>query len=780
MQGIDRKNLLMLIYDVKKEDLQKVSNNSKNFELIFNHFDKLDRKSDMNLKTATIFGVDSKFLRSITKEIHTGEDRGKVLGDIDFIIDDAKLEQYIADNPDLKGVKKEDVYEFLNNVITAHDNVVHEEAEKTYQAIKGKYPDLPDEIINSISDNESIKVVNKNGKTFYDVTDEEGNYRRLNEKGNTVVFKSEVLAMGESADYYNTLGGAEEWVYLNDDGEQIGSRYKYSNGVVDIEDYKSGRKQRLLGKSIAAYTNDNKLDSININKGLGNETQLKCEYDNNGKLKDIKMIQKQDAYIPNSDGYTMTVDTPIKMNDKNKKALSDLINSGAKFGEDFSIDLENNEVKINPMIQNDSEEEMPPIPDNVKEEILNLSKQGLRNNRDFTVKYTKDGRFEIDFNTAKGRDNATDETRIGFSKDGKIKTTTKVNGDTVTTTVENGSHKTTSNQSREDAFMEKILSGEFDKAVMLLGDIRPTGRDFKVMGMYKKYQQLTGKNFAEELIKAYDNKKIDAETYTKLISGDASPLGMGASYCEPFDGYVTREDVIKGFNESIKAYEAIEEFDVKNSQIGALVPKSSKEKISDNKYIETTDGKQITVSRDDNSIAVEKNGKSFKIDVSHLSKNIKNLLYNTDANILYRLAEKGTELELYSNIGRTGLLDESVNGYYVPDENKIYLNSETLTGSILTRTLAHETGHTFYNAREQEKDEHLENLFNEELKAFQNSDEKYKEGNHSYCTASVYEAVAESYALLTTGTSKSEYTLAKHFPKTFAYVKEMIEKEQNK
>ena len=140
MQGIERKDLLMLIYDVKKEDLQKVSGNSKNFELLFNHFDKLDRKSDMNLKTATIFGVDSNFLRSITKTIHTGEDRGKVMGDIDFVIDDAKLEQYIADNPDLKGVQKEDVYEFLNNVIAAHDNVVHEKAEKTYQEIKGKYP----------------------------------------------------------------------------------------------------------------------------------------------------------------------------------------------------------------------------------------------------------------------------------------------------------------------------------------------------------------------------------------------------------------------------------------------------------------------------------------------------------------------------------------------------------------------------------------------------------------------------------------------------------------
>ena len=110
MQGIERSNLLMLIYDVKKEDLQKVSSNSKNFELLFNHFDKLDRKADMNLKTETIFGVDSKFLDSVTSAIHTGEDRGEILGDLKFIIDDAKLEEYIAANPDLKGKEKEDVY----------------------------------------------------------------------------------------------------------------------------------------------------------------------------------------------------------------------------------------------------------------------------------------------------------------------------------------------------------------------------------------------------------------------------------------------------------------------------------------------------------------------------------------------------------------------------------------------------------------------------------------------------------------------------------------------
>ena len=44
-----------------------------------------------------------------------------------------------------------------------------------------------------------------------------------------------------------------------------------------------------------------------------------------------------------------------------------------------------------------------------------------------------------------------------------------------------------------------------------------------------------------------------------------------------------------------------------------------------------------------------------------------------------------------------------------------------------------------------------------------------------YCAENVYEFVAEAYCLLVTGNAKSEFTIAKVYPKTFELTKKMIE-----
>ena len=51
--------------------------------------------------------------------------------------------------------------------------------------------------------------------------------------------------------------------------------------------------------------------------------------------------------------------------------------------------------------------------------------------------------------------------------------------------------------------------------------------------------------------------------------------------------------------------------------------------------------------------------------------------------------------------------------------------------------------------------------------------------NTRYCAKNVYEFVAEAYCLLVTGHAKSEFTIAKVYPKTFELVKKLIE-EQDK
>lgn len=50
--------------------------------------------------------------------------------------------------------------------------------------------------------------------------------------------------------------------------------------------------------------------------------------------------------------------------------------------------------------------------------------------------------------------------------------------------------------------------------------------------------------------------------------------------------------------------------------------------------------------------------------------------------------------------------------------------------------------------------------------------------NAKYALTSNLEFFAEAYALLNTGSSKSEYVIANYFPKTLARVKELMEQNR--
>lgn len=782
-KDINRQALMRLGFlfnNIKREEMQSRLGDSEVLNCIFNHLDKLDGVKDNSIGVKKIFDVNSSLteanntlLDNLTSEIHTGVDKGGFFGDLAFIIDDEKIQKYIDENPDLKNVTKEDFKDCLSKLIEYGDEKLKIENERYRKKQIELHPELPESVATQIADStEQVKTVRENGKNYYEVFSEMLGWRKYNENGELVALKSEVLAVSESSEMFNTLGSFDQTEFFEEGtGDVRGVLREYHNSNVrEYEDYQNNTIKRILGKTEFNFNNDRLLD-VKINSDLPNEVRLESLYDDNGNIADFKLSGRSGLSMTSSDGILLPIDTPVKMADSEKEMLKNLLNSGAKFGEDFSLEMENNIVKLNLIIKNDTDEELPKTPVELKNEVFALAQKGLRNNRDYTLTYNKNGSYEIDFETAKARNYETEDTRIVYSKDGKTRITHTLQGDSIKTVVEAPNSKNVSTQSRKDAFLEKILEGDFQAAGKTFGDIRYQGSDFDFYAVCEKYEQITGKKFVDEILRAYDNKDIDKEFISQLVPNFAGVMFIGDLSEEKKDE-LYKKSVKEYFEKNIKMFSEVNKFDVSKSHIADLLYDSKKETISENKYSEISNGQKFTVTKNQNSITVEKDGKSYIIKLKNINPNIQNMIFNSNANILYRLASQQTEIDIYSNRGRTVRVDDDINGLYT--NNKISLNSETMTQRIMQRTLAHETGHSFYKL-DDPKNEELEAAFNKELEAFNDSDEQFKHGDHAYCASNIYEMVAECYTLLTTGHAKSEYTIAKYFPNTFALVKKLVE-----
>ncbi len=780
--------LHMLLNDMSIEDIRQKFGDNKTYISLFNHIDKLDGKADGTIKSDNVFDVDAQFLNNLetyveTQKLNLTEEEQRMkeyeeaqgnftFGDGHFELDDAKIEAYIKAHPDLADVSANDMKKFFETIIQIDDEKNDKAGEEYSKKQLERNPNMPKELALNIGLDEKIDVVTKNGKTYYDVTDEYGSKRRYDADGALLAYESDATAIGDTDGYWNTLGEYREVLLFDKDGNELGEVRKYNNStVVDKEYYESGKTIRQMGKAAFNYTKD-KLDSIQVNGGLPNEVSLKCEYDENGKIKDFKFANSQKTNPNLADNNAMNFDGPIGMSAAEKQNLIDLMNSGAKFGEDFSLDMENNQLKVNPIIKNESNGELPQVPESVRTDLLKYAEKGLRNNRDYTVKYAN-GHYEIDFNTAKARNYASEEAKVTYSKDGKTKVTTVVNGDETTTILESGNDKSVQKQNRGEAFLEKLVMGDFKGADELLGDVGILGSDFDFYSLCQKYEKATNKNLMDEMLKAYDKKLITKDMISKLVPNTAGIMFMGDFTPEEKEK-LYRSVLQNIFDSDKQMHEQISKFDVSKSEVGKMIYSNSKQVISDDKYIETSGGKKYTVQRAKDSISVERDGKTYTIDLKGINENLQKMLFSADANVLYRIAEKGIKFWVFSDVG--SVHPKNVNGYHDPKNNTIMLNADVLSGSKLTRTLTHEVGHSFYGASSPQNKE-LEATFKEELDAFNKSDEEFKGGDHAYCTTHVFEFVAEAYTLLTTGEAKSEYTIAKYFPKTFELVKKMIEEQ---
>ena len=217
---------------------------------------------------------------------------------------------------------------------------------------------------------------------------------------------------------------------------------------------------------------------------------------------------------------------------------------------------------------------------------------------------------------------------------------------------------------------------------------------------------------------------------------------------------------------------------------------------TDSTYTQKIKNHTYKISILDNKILVYKDGKEFTIDTSNLDNNLVKFISKTNPEALFRLASKGTKL-VFETPPSGG------DGEYLPDENVIYIAPNASQVSILHRRIVHEIGHTYYThkspvneelensfKKESEQYEHeiktiidsvpkQENSFDtiiEREKALKKSD-KYAPDSDDvrYCATNIYEFVAEAYCLLITGNAKSEFTIAKVYPKTFEIFKKIFE-----
>ncbi len=231
--------------------------------------------------------------------------------------------------------------------------------------------------------------------------------------------------------------------------------------------------------------------------------------------------------------------------------------------------------------------------------------------------------------------------------------------------------------------------------------------------------------------------------------------------------------------------------------VNKLYKRGEKNTISDAVYTQKINNAEYKAELAEDKILISKDDKQYSIDTSNISEDMKQVLFHANPAVLYRIAQQGITVKFEKT--PTGGDAE-----WVDSEKTIYIEPSA-DAQILQRRIAHEAGHSYYTDSKpineeleemfaQESDDYSMKIFEirtsvepgknyletgakeyEALKKF----DKYAPDmdNTRYCAKNVYEFVAEAYCLLVTGDAKSEFTIAKVYPKTFELVKKMIEEE---
>ena len=708
-----------------------------------------------------------------------------------------------------------DVKKALKEAFNLSKKTQKENEKNEYETKNEKFQEIPKKVRQHITSQDEVQIIKKNGEKYYKVNLESkgNNFYTYNKNGEIVELLEIDITNGMEVNQ-TFLENGEKGNGLN--GSIIES-YKHKNGLVETYDHTVNSLSRTFIKNEFLYdfTSENnvyqeKLKNIVINKNLVNQVELSVIYNENNEVIDFKNSSDVINFPP-----------------KTKQDLITMLNNSAKLGDDFELIIEENTIKINPLIRN-QENDYVELTDELKQDCINLLKKGLHCNKDFEyLELTECDQFicpkslldkarerEINSNYIKFINSSKTNDILRFIEDNpKCEMLGRhISMQTVTIGLDDKEFVFDIN----DGLIEEISKEKDENS----GQIKLTVNNFR--NNIKQIVYLNGNkyverkkrlNIATNMITNYcdsNGKLIHSQTMqqssliafptitTKDVNGKIT-TNQYASY-DSDNKTIQRQFVSYDGTKSEyyfeKTNDGIEILNYKitdNSGKILLDRKNAFQQISKNKFLSSINENiyEIEFIGEEIHILDKTNNKKYIVDLDGKilegKEKVFDILKNVPGNQLIMMLSKKLD---YINCSHSADQDS----IWLADEHEIYLKkyNEYSTTEVerLTAAYMHEFGH-FLDSDSKDSRKHIistnpdiVNIFKEELE------------NLKYCTTSIEqdclfhiiedsesEIVAETNMLLHTeepGNGTRTTLFMQHFPRTIAKIAEILEEEESK
>lgn len=807
---------------ISREDLKKQFANDKRLDkllIIFDKINSLDGKTDSTLSSMDIFEMGSVPYGKWSD----GEPKLAFLqGKHDDKVTDFELSEYMKDAKHFYGndIQEEDFRKFLGFVASAGDDVYAEKLQETIQKT-GMNKEMVEKLGGAYMADQYTKV-EKNGKVFYERKVDE--FTELRDENGKLLETREAscgIQGYEECDMISTYdeNGESSTTYINNKTGEM-TKFEYGKNIGDTS-YKLNVKDGVAVRQSHEYSEDDpywrnmKLEDIVFNAGTPDSTKVSFKYDENNKLTGIDIkdnFSEDDAprgFITDGETYLTHIPKKTTVDENTVKAIQQMLDGGARYGEDFDLKIEDGKLKVVPKIKNETGKEAPPLNGDAFDRYKNLVSEDIHAGEDFDVEYDENGNFRYHLKNNQSKGFAAEYKSEIYDKDGNfVSSLTVQDGQVIKETMVNGQKQTTK-MPFDEAFMQLITEKDFSVAGEILGSDDVLSGGYNIYTAAEKYKQMTGRELIGDVFDAMksetDQNKLDG-IYN--LMGKLQPHGTGFGD--------TKEDVIKNYYDGYNQFKEVLNFDPKKSQIADMLPKIQRIQNGENAFTETVNNDSFDVKITNGQITISKNGEQAKsIDVSELPEDyVKHVFSKVNSTVLYDMASSGVKIKLNDQLNSNARFG-TTNGFYTPENGgQIVLDPNALIGDRAIKTIVHETGHMCDHIDDKDNaikvlkermkdpmatlgrdkpltlqemldkqgtlqpvsgaDEKLHEVFNKEISNYR----KNAPGvniNAEYAATSIMEFFAEAYTLLNMGTCKSEYIIANYFPETLARVKELIE-----
>ena len=810
---------------LKKEDIQKQFANDSRLDkilLIFDKINSLDGEIGNELSTCDLAEM---------KSVESGErsdgsyKKAFLEGKWDNIITDFELNEYMKEAKEFYGgeIEVEDFRKFLSFAASKGQVSYQKRLEEV-----SKKTGMSQELIEKLGGPfiaESYKVVEKNGQKFYR-RELEGFYEIYDEAGNLM----EQSFSGDLADDENTQeikkfdnsGRVASQTYINKQtGEQ--TRYIY-NKDKNGKDFKLHIKNDVaISQSYSQLNDPNernmKLEDIVFGAGTTNSTKVSFKYDENNHLTGIEIKdstleeEKPHGFITDGELFLTHIPKRTTIDDATVASIQQMVDGGARYGEDYELKIIDGKLQIIPKIINKSGTETPPLTGEAFDRYKELTGSGIHVGEDFDVIYEENGNIRYKLNNNQSKEYSANYRSEIYDKDGNfVSSLTVKDEEVIYETMFNG-NKQTVKMPFDKAFLQLITEKNFSMAGEILGRDDVISGGYNIYPAAEKYKELTGRELIGDVYDAIQIEKDD-----KKLSGMQNLMSKLQPHRATLD--YTKDGFINNYKEGYNQFKEILNFNPQNSKIADMLPKIHRVQKGEKAYIEQINNDSFEVSFSNGLITVRKNGDTPKtIDVTALPEDyVKQVFMEVNSQVLYDIALHAVRIKLDDHMNDRSI-GGSTNGYYSPSDGSITLDPNALIGKRALLTIAHEAGHMCDYIDDKDNavkvlkemikdpmlmlnrdkpltvqelldnwgtlqpvsvaDDKLNAIFEKEMQNFRQNGSDIN-SNATYALSNLQEFFAESYALLNTGNCKSEYVIGTFFPESFARVKELIDINRTK